>query len=125
VERQIVSALLVAGVIVVLVAVLAPVLIMWTMMGMMGMGGMMGDMMGDGTAPQMMPGAGWMMLFPVLVVVGVVLVAAWGARRILADDRRGDDAPLAIVQRRYANGEIDREEYERIRGDLTRDRALR
>jgi putative membrane protein len=119
-QRDIITVLLAAGAVLVLASVLAPMLMMWTMMGMMGMG-----MMGEGTAPQMMPGAGWMMIFPLLLVVGVVLVAAWAARRIRADDGRGANAPLAILQRRYAGGEISREEYERIRGDLTRDGGVR
>lgn len=35
-----------------------------------------------------------------------------------------NESPLAILQRRYAQGEIGHEEYERIRADLLRDRGI-
>jgi uncharacterized membrane protein len=57
---------------------------------------------------------------------GIILLVVWGVRRL---ENRGsgddDERPLAILQRRYAGGEIGPEEYERIRSDLLRDRAGR
>jgi putative membrane protein len=49
-----------------------------------------------------------------VVVVIVVLVARPGQN---AGSSRSDDA-LEILRQRYARGEIDREEYERMREDL-------
>jgi uncharacterized membrane protein len=70
---------------------------------------------------------GLMMLFPLLVLIGIVLLIIWavrhgtrGGREEYAhrrDDRygRGDeDEALAIARRRYANGEISAEEYDEL-----------
>ena len=66
-----------------------------------------------------------MMLFGLLVFVGIILLAVWAVARFAGTDRlrpsstpSSPDDPLAILQRRYAKGEITREEYERIRSDL-------
>jgi len=73
-------------------------------------------MMGNGYG--MGFGGGFMWLFWILLI-GVVLWAVWalvgsGGRPI---DRRR--TPLEILEERYAKGEIDQQEYERIRRDLT------
>lgn len=94
---------------VVLVLLALPFLMMG---GFGGMGGMMG-------IPAM--GIGWivMVLFVLLLVLGVVALVAWLARGAgTGDGRGGTDRPLDILQRRYARGEITREEYERTRADL-------
>jgi putative membrane protein len=66
-----------------------------------------------------------MMVFGLLVVVGIILFAVWAGTQLFksAEPRavtaaRGED-PLTILQRRYAGGEITREDYERIRRELT------
>jgi len=66
-----------------------------------------------------------MMLFGLLVVVGIILVAVWAGTQLFKRAEpttvaaaRGDD-PLTILQRRYAGGEITREDYERMRRELT------
>ena len=59
---------------------------------------------------------GWMgfwWLFIVLVLIALV----WFA--VIAP-RRSDESPEQAVKRRYANGEIDRETYERTLSDLRR-----
>lgn len=53
----------------------------------------------------------------VLLVAGVVLVV-WLARS--GGPAAGDELPERIVKRRYARGEIDREEYLRRLEDLRR-----
>lgn len=71
-------------------------------------------------------GSAWMMLMPVvwLVLIGAVVWAVvWMAR-----DRRdggpryetrpGQETPLEILDRRYAKGEVDTEEYVRARDHL-------
>jgi putative membrane protein len=81
------------------------------------------DMMGGGMT--------WffflMMLFGLLVFVGIILLAVWAIARWTGTDRlrpspasSPPDDPLTILQRRYARGEITRDEYERIRSDLKR-----
>jgi putative membrane protein len=97
---------------------LAPFLLMgMTCTGMMGQAGPMGPMMGSG----------WLMLlFWLLVVIGVILLVTWAVRRLASQETgAGAEAPLDILQRRYARGEIGREEYERVRGDLLSDRGTR
>lgn len=65
-------------------------------------------------------GMGWWMvfgtLFELLIVVAVVLLIAnyLGSR---GTDRSLDD-PLEIAKRRYASGEITRDQYEQFRRDL-------
>lgn len=77
-----------------------------------------------------MPGMGWGMgfgvLWIVLLLVIVVLLGAWLVRR--ASERGGSagdsggagekDDPLEIAKRRYARGEIDQEEFERLEREL-------
>jgi len=78
-----------------------------------------------------MMGGGWiwfgllMMLFGLLVLVGIILLAVWAIPRLAGSERQRSNTtsgspedPLTILQRRYARGEITREEYERIRSDL-------
>lgn len=75
----------------------------------------------------MMPGpmGGWgggleMLLFLGLIVLAIVLLARWfggGASR--RDTVQGGRSALQILEERYARGEIDREEFERKRRDLT------
>lgn len=79
----------------------------------------------------MMPWEGWgwhwgmmilMVLFWVGVIVGIVLLVTWIAqqpgRRIPAGGMPPQEEPLTTLKRRYARGEISREEYERMRQDL-------
>jgi putative membrane protein len=75
---------------------------------------------------------GWMLLWALVglaVLVLAVLGATWLARRLSPDRRedslsspgRPDEAPSAqeLLRRRYAAGEIHREEYLRMQRDLT------
>ncbi len=61
----------------------------------------------------------FMIVFWALVIVGVVLLVRW----LLAASGRGasraaDEAPLEILKKRYARGEINQEEFERMKKDL-------
>jgi putative membrane protein len=51
------------------------------------------------------------------VIVGIVFLVRWAASRS-AGMPRGDSS-LDILNRRYANGEISREEYEEKKRDLS------
>lgn len=58
---------------------------------------------------------GVMVFGPLLVVLLLIGVIVW-----LLRDRRGRTEPVfAIVERRYARGEISREEFDQLRADLT------
>ena len=98
------------------------------------MGGMMGPgFMGWGTTgqgpmgPGMMTGRGWMWGFG-MGLGGLVMLAFWGALivgvvlviRTLSGGHRGrwHGTPIDVLKRRYAAGEITREQYEQMRKDL-------
>lgn len=55
---------------------------------------------------------GWMWIFWVLLVV-VVAALLWRAFGSPSLSGRRDESPEDILKRRYARGEIDRDEYER------------
>jgi len=62
-----------------------------------------------------MGGAG-MFIFWILVIIGIVfLIKHVGSCKI----DRGDKTPLDILKVRYAKGEIDKEEYESKKKDLS------
>jgi len=64
---------------------------------------------------------GWSLIW-LLIIVAVV----WVAVRVIgggfgaASASLRDDSPEAILKRRYARGEIDREEYDRRLSDVRR-----
>lgn len=64
---------------------------------------------------------GWMAFWWILALAAIALVvwAVLQAGRSRAGGGAGD-SPEAILKRRYANGEIDRETYERMRADVRR-----
>jgi putative membrane protein len=85
-----------------------------------GYGGHMGPgMMGWGY------GMGWfwtiiMVVFWIAVIVGIIFLIKWlvismgtGGRAV-----RSEDSPLEILKRRYARGEIEKQEFEEKKKDL-------
>ena len=62
---------------------------------------------------------GWMWLWWI-VGLGVLVLLVWAIARAAASPAppRGEDSPDTILKRRYARGELDREEYERRLSDL-------
>ncbi len=64
-------------------------------------------------------GLGWifMIIFWVLVILGIAFLVQATTR-----GRKGpeQETPLDILKRRYAKGEITREEFERMKDDLTK-----
>jgi len=62
-------------------------------------------------------GLGWffMIMLWVLVILGVV----YFFRALMGTEKKGsEETALDILKKRYAKGEISREEFERIREDL-------
>jgi putative membrane protein len=66
---------------------------------------------------------GWlfMLVFWGLIIVGLVLLVRWlWDQGSSARSRGSGDGPLDILKRRYARGEITKEEFDRIKQDLVR-----
>ena len=74
--------------------------------------------------PGMMGGFSWMAIMPVLwiVVLGLVIWAVVAAVRGSSESRSSDsskaDSALEVLKKRYARGEINKEEYEEKKRDL-------
>jgi putative membrane protein len=86
----------------------------------------MGDMM-DGTGFGF--GYGLIgLLFSVAIIVGVVLLGVWVVRQFSSNgqnsstpgqsDDRAQPSPQEIVEKRYAQGELTREQYQEMLSDL-------
>jgi len=59
-----------------------------------------------------------MLLFWVAIIVGSVWLVRWAWTRSRPDHSEGADA-MEVASRRYARGELTREEYRRLRDELT------
>ncbi len=95
------------------------------------MGALRGGMRGAGftgrgpSALEMMQGP-WRMWPMGVGLSGQAMLMLWGAlliivvlvARIMGRDRGPDSSPLDVMKRRYAAGQITREEYEQMRKDL-------
>jgi len=73
------------------------------------------------------PGGGWfvamgiaMIVFWVLVIVGIVLLVKWAATGTRAPHGTTQETALEVLQKRYARGEITREQFVQMREDLER-----
>jgi uncharacterized membrane protein len=61
---------------------------------------------------------GWIRTLAFLGAIGLGLVLLFRALSGEPGQREKDEAPLTILQRRYAAGEIDRETYEHMKQEL-------
>ncbi len=116
-NKNVKTALIIGGIIVVALIVLPTVFGLisgWQYGGW----GMMG--------PGMMGGFGWMWLMPILSIVflGLIIWAVVALVRGLSGSRGPDsgstspDSALEVLKKRYARGEIDKQEYEEKKKDL-------
>jgi putative membrane protein len=66
-------------------------------------------------------GGWWMMIFWIVVIVGVVFLIKWlvGQGRVEGPPSQKEESPLDILKKRYARGEIDKQEFEQKKSDLT------
>ena len=66
-------------------------------------------------------GFGWlyMIAVPVLIVLGIVALIRWSGTQSSANRESRPRTALEILQERYARGEIERDEYEQKKRDLT------
>ena len=63
-------------------------------------------------------GMGWMMVWGSVFWLLIIAAIVWAVLRSTSGGIRVDDVPETILKRRYARGEIDREEYERRLNDI-------
>jgi putative membrane protein len=90
-----------------------------------GEGGFGGWGMGPGMMGWGYYGMGWlgmilMMAFWIAVIVGIFFLIKWFARSTGSSPRKGnqEDSALEILNKRYARGEIKKEEFEEKKKDL-------
>ncbi len=65
-------------------------------------------------------GSGWWIVMPIMMVIfwgAIIAVVVWGIRQFTGGRDKGQSA-LDIAKERLARGEITKEEFDRIRGDL-------
>jgi putative membrane protein len=85
---------------------------------MMG-GGMMNGFGGMGLF------GGWIgLIFNLAIVVGIVILVVWAVKRftggtINGNQISGNQSPREILQARYARGELTRDQYQQMLGDLS------
>ena len=79
---------------------------------------MSGGMMGSWGMGYGILGSFMMLLFWVLIVVGIVFAIRWISHGGSVKASPGHEAPIEILKRRYAKGEIDREEFVARKGEL-------
>jgi putative membrane protein len=77
---------------------------------------MMGNgMTGDGMGVWML----FSLVFWILVIVGIVLLVVWVVQKALGGGAGGTEgSALEILKKRYASGEISKEEFEEKKRDL-------
>ena len=63
---------------------------------------------------------GWMIAWMVVFWGAVAVAMAWGIRRLVVSRATSGHGPLDIAGKRYARGEITRDEYEKIKEALNR-----
>lgn len=59
-----------------------------------------------------------MSFFWVLVIVGIVLLVVWHLNQTRLSPAKHDETALEILKKRYARGEIDKNEFEEKKKDL-------
>jgi putative membrane protein len=115
VNKNVRTALIIGGIIVAALIVLP--IVFGLISGWQGYGyGMMG--------PGVMGGFGWMWLMPIFFIIfwGLVIWGIVALVRGLSGSRGSDssktDSALEILKKRYARGEINKEEYDEKKKDL-------
>ncbi len=66
-------------------------------------------------------GFGWifMILWAMLIIVGIVVLVKWISAPSATEGRSGESRALNILKERYARGEVDEQEFQKKKHDLT------
>jgi putative membrane protein len=60
----------------------------------------------------------FMWIFWIAVVVGIIFLVKWIIMQSRPGEQKREEPPLEILKKRYARGEIDKEEFEQKKKDL-------
>ena len=90
----------------------------WTILNWL-MPGFLTPMLGWGMPFSIWWGIVIMILWWVLVIVGFIVLVRWVAKKNRAPEHPAGKSALEILQERYAKGEINKQEYEEKKKDLT------
>lgn len=61
---------------------------------------------------------GFMWIFWILVLVGLFLLIRWLVIQGKSGEKRDEESPMDVLKKRYARGEIEKEEFEQKKKDL-------
>jgi len=61
----------------------------------------------------------WNPLLGILLIVAVVLLIIWFSKQRARLAGQGGESALDILKKRYARGEINRDEFERMKKDIS------
>lgn len=61
---------------------------------------------------------GFMWIFWIAVIVGIILLVRWIFQQNRPGEQKHEESSLEILKKRYARGEIDKEEFEQKKRDL-------
>jgi len=60
----------------------------------------------------------FMWIFWIAVIVGIVFLVKWIVQQSKSGEGKSEESSLEILKKRYARGEIDKEEFEQKKKDL-------
>jgi len=61
---------------------------------------------------------GYMWIFWVVIIVGIIFLVKWIVQQSRQGERKSEEDFLEILKKRYAKGDIDKEEFEQKKKDL-------
>ncbi len=61
---------------------------------------------------------GFMWIFWIAIIVDIIFLVKWIVMQSRPGGQQREESPLEILKKRYARGEIDKEEFEQKKKDL-------
>ncbi len=65
-----------------------------------------------------MMSGGFMWIFWIIMIIGFILLIRWVIQQSRSNDAKRSESALEILKKRYAEGEIDEEEFKQKKKDL-------